>query len=66
MTEWIGVKERLPEDDGVVLVYAHRCRRLAFFAFNTEWRSVYTNDRIDGVTHWAPLLDPPTVDEANP
>jgi len=65
-SEWISVKDRLPEDmgDALVVAFWHErwqtmigwCRKA-----EAEWR-VYTSHgemRPGGVTHWMPLPEPP-------
>lgn len=57
MSDWISVKERLPERAGVYLTYMNGITQTAFY------------DRIEGiwvvgknklpVTHWMPLPEPP-------
>lgn len=65
MTEWISVKDRLPEGYEAVIV----CRKgrggkciveQGFLDVNGWWR-VY-GMRTKSVTHWMPLPDPPGED----
>lgn len=74
MSEWISVKERLPEKDGWYLVYAPRywgnskiygLDGLAYSNFKHNYKDHWGIERGTGrgwpgiVTHWMPLPDPP-------
>ena len=74
MSEWISVKERLPEKDGWYLVYAPRywgnskiygLDGLAYSNFKHNYKDHWGIERgtVRGwpgiVTHWMPLPDPP-------
>lgn len=56
MSEWISVKDRLPEKSGYYLIWTeHSYYLIGFFSSNIDngkW------DWID-VTHWMPLPEPP-------
>ena len=68
MSEWISVKERLPESDGKYLIYYYGGYDIAKFKngkfyvleldlFNSlEWRHE------EAVTHWVPLPEPPIAE----
>ena len=66
MNEWISVKDRLPDNTNVVLVYDLRISRginvpkirFGFYFGNTWHRSEGTGWKID-VSHWMPLPNPP-------
>lgn len=67
---WISVKDRLPERSGDVLVccgehymnvFSYSWRHKAFNAFDDLPTS---ENRIESVTHWMPLPEPPEEDEA--
>lgn len=61
MNEWISVKDRLPPDFQLVLVYtidgrmfdAH-CTLETWYETNNGWDLEF-----DSVTHWRPLPEPP-------
>lgn len=67
--DWISVKDRLPEKSGDVLVYIAYRREHGrvtvvpysdrYKAFNTRDEYVSPKYKIDGVTHWMPLPEPP-------
>jgi hypothetical protein len=66
MSEWISVKDRLPDNSNVVLAFDLRISRginvpkirFAFLFGNTWHRSEGTGWEMD-VTHWMPLPNPP-------
>lgn len=61
MSEWISVKDRLPEKQCDYLVTdGDACMLAAFRIRNYEW-DFYRNDFWDSdlVTHWMPLPQPP-------
>lgn len=69
MSEWISVKDRLPERGVFVLLsYAKKCRNPTQFAKNTMavGRYDYGMFLVEGcevsVTHWMPLPEPPKED----
>jgi hypothetical protein len=56
--EWISVKDRLPEKDGIYLT-CNKKKEYEFHFFQTGkrmWPAVWAED---GVTHWMPLPEPP-------
>lgn len=64
MSEWISVKDRLPEDDGWFLVSIFGWVTLAFYdehdsIFN-DFKTCMANN--SQVTHWMPLPEPPEED----
>lgn len=66
MTQWISVKERLPELDGPYLVYwwatndrVHNYRVADWFA--SDWYINNTGPYRNLCTHWLPLPPPPEV-----
>lgn len=62
MSEWISVKDRLPEDHVAVLVFDSVCRNIykAWMSHDLgEWFSEeYLPDFLN-ITHWMPLPNPP-------
>jgi len=69
---WISVEDRLPEDDGDVLVcydwrakednayFSHESPIVIDFLAGGKWvHDVYYGD----ITHWMPLPDPPEEDK---
>lgn len=62
MTEWISVKERLPEETGFYLIYMPKWTghmEVCFYSVYSGWETgshVYLNDMI---THWRPLPEQP-------
>lgn len=60
MSDWISVKERLPEENARVLVFLPDVDILLPQRMDTDrvvngrWVRWYT-----GITHWMPLPDPP-------
>lgn len=62
MTEWISVKDRLPQAKEMVLAYeaAFDSMSMAFRLPNTEeFINVGDYYTLDAVTHWMPLPKPP-------
>ena len=58
MTEWISVKDRLPDDGTKVLLY------LDYGMIEASWYdSSYYMPFWNRVTHWMPLPEPPKEDE---
>ena len=56
--EWISVKDRLPEENGIYLTF-NKKRQYEFHMFQTGkrmWQGIWEED---GVTHWMPLPQPP-------
>ena len=59
MSEWISVKERLPEDDDLVLVYHKALRYIDIGSVSlVRWDSTYSAI-CRATTHWMPLPEPP-------
>lgn len=52
-TEWISVKERLPEDRELVVTYSTSTRRVGHCDCLKSYVELYGN--YDNVTHWLPL-----------
>lgn len=67
MSEWISVKDRLPQEKEVVLTYesAFDSMSMAFRLPNTEeFINVGDYYALDAVTHWMPLPNPPEDTES--
>lgn len=58
---WISVKDRLPQEEGEVLVALHGTVHLAwYFSATKQWQTPSgTVCGTDDVTHWMPLPKPP-------
>ena len=62
VNQWVNIKDKVPDEDGWYIVYKFKQVRVA------EWcENCWYNERdlpIDdcAITHWMPLLDPPTND----
>lgn len=70
MSEWISVKDRLPQGEPVseiCVVFAPPSvsPRLAFYAPQFSQWFRWDNEPIENVTHWMPLPDPPTPDTSS-
>lgn len=75
MSEWISVKDRLPENNKVVLVYVHDttiCGTHRFMTGSCDKGFWFLGVHLDclsfphneyNVTHWMPLPDPPKEEE---
>ena len=79
MSEWISVKDRLPEEgQGLVLVYAPNNKYVAFqldewsmqreapVSFSSATIEVgegWDNFEFEEITHWMPLPNPPKEQE---
>ena len=61
--EWINVKDRLPEDNTDLLVFASEGWRGIFPAvyYRNTWQSshILYDGMLGNVTHWMPLPNPP-------
>lgn len=61
MSEWIRVKERLPEENTRVLTAGFGIVTVGTLYRGIWWDST-TGDRSYGITHWMPLPEPPGED----
>lgn len=64
--KWIGVEQRLPEDDAYYLVYlkGYCENRVARYDGDGEWADQYDDHDITRfVTHWMPLPQAPEVEK---
>lgn len=55
MSEWISVKDKLPDTTGNYLVYNGAVIYCSFLNSNKQWNSW------SDITHWMPLPEPPTI-----
>lgn len=68
--EWISVKDRLPEVEGLVLVWARsrdpKSPPIEFAWFSPEmggWE-IWPQAWADSITHWIPLPAPPPKEQS--
>jgi hypothetical protein len=59
MSEWISVKDRLPEEAGYYLVYPRDKYHTSWFNRGFAVTTLYSIK----VTHWMPLPQPPETDK---
>lgn len=61
MTQWISVKDRLPEDDADYLVWLYDACTVerAMYYGDGEWLTEELDNLTRFVTHWMPLPEPP-------
>lgn len=67
MSKWISVKDKLPDNEEVFLVYRGESKypeiELAYWNLNRKRFEYYDNEYygygIDDITHWMPLPEPP-------
>lgn len=64
MSEWISVKDRLPESNTEVLVYSKRRGVTIDFVDAFMLTGTVTFYRNSDVTHWMPIPEPPPEDLA--
>ena len=69
MSEWISVKDRLPEPGRYVACIAKRNPFSRFMPMvarieKNGWANPITEQYISEVTHWMPLPEPPKADVA--
>lgn len=65
--DWVSVKDRIPESEKRVLAYCAKTKKMfvGFFwegKYDKNWYLVGSKGRwytATGVTHWAPLPEPP-------
>ncbi len=61
-SEWISVKDKLPENKQIVLVI-NKFGEIAVCTANISWNYIFmlsdTNLQIQDVTHWMDLPEPP-------
>lgn len=60
MSAWISVKERLPDERSEVLCFNGYSITVAWYASSVErWYADRGDYRLEDVTHWQPLPEPP-------
>lgn len=59
MTEWISVKDRLPEEYTAVLVYGSRGVWLAWLGSDNTWWDSDLDNIGNDITYWMPIPEPP-------
>ena len=64
MSEWISVKDRLPDEfEWVLACDKDRCVGEAMFTrIGERWDGPYGEYQLHGVTHWMPMPEPPKED----
>ena len=61
-SEWISVKERLPEDKEPVLIWVYDAYEIGWYRTDIKrWESELEKNYGCYVTHWMPLPQPPVV-----
>ena len=60
VNEWISVKDRLPEEWNRVLVYIPHIDVMTFAKLRGgSWYATWDSMKLDHVSHWMPLPEPP-------
>ena len=59
MSNWIDVKDRLPEEGSYLCFMKNGYVKMCYFE-NLEWRDMWQVFFTGTVTHWQPLPEPPT------
>ena len=65
MSEWISVRDRLPEERGFYILHSPDCTKELVFVDWWDGKHFtvadgdWAGDTIYGVTHWMPLPSPP-------
>ena len=63
-SEWISVKDRLPESSKRYLTFSSCYMRIITAYYSVDRGMWLGLCRTDGITHWQPLPEPPTTDPA--
>ena len=63
-SEWISVKDRLPESSKRYLTFSSFYMRIVTAYYSVDRRMWLGVCRTDGITHWQPLPAPPTTNPA--
>lgn len=58
-SQWRSVKDKLPKDEILYLVWLGNSYDVALYAGNGEWCMPYMDNITTLVTHWMPLPEPP-------
>lgn len=73
MSEWISVKDKLPNDQQRVLAWFADCANILLWFANNEFDEIMTDcyrnntkHLTDSVTHWMTLPSPPNTDQKKP
>ena len=68
MSEWISVKDRLPEDGQEVFAYCSEADSFEMLVLRCLSENMWINRALDiyeNVTHWMPLPTPPKEDNVD-
>lgn len=71
MSEWISVKDRLPDKEDLFLISYGESREITIGLWNfrnnrfEETEIEWFGYEITGVTHWMPLPEPPKESDTN-
>lgn len=59
--EWISVKDRLPEENKLVLTFIKRVDYPSYYKLNFRQEGMWREDLnfLDTITHWTPLPKAP-------
>ena len=63
-SEWISVKDRLPESSKRYLTFSSFYMRIVTAYYSVDRRMWLGVCRTDGITHWQPFPAPPTTNPA--
>lgn len=62
MSKWIGVKDRLPDDNERVIAFRPNEADVSAYKYCVMWGwSVKISIKHRGISHWMPLPEPPEV-----